>query len=498
MTSESISVLVTFTIYLVALLAIGRLSERKHSKSYEDFVSADKSLGGVATALSAAASSESVWVMLGLSGLAYWKGMAALWAALGCLLGFAFNAVFITVQLRRDSERLKSLTISDYIEDRLGDRSKILRLVSASLITFFMVSYVVAQFTGAGQLFVGLNLPGLELGGADMRYFYGVLVGALIVGVYISFGGYAAVCWTDTLQGTLMFVVMLSLPILALVKAGGPSGVAETLEPLGLLSISGAETAGWAAAGFIIGQLGIGLGYPGMPHMLVRYITVVNDVEAKRSAWISVVWSLVVLFGSAILGIATRALYPHLAESQKLAEALVLPHFCHEHLHPIFTGVVISSVTAAIMSTADSQLMYAATSFINDFWLKLTGGTTAMVSRLVALTRLAVIVMTLIAMAVAFAEVRLIYTFVLLAWGALGAAFAPIIILSLYWKRLTRWGALASLITGPAVVLIWHNVDILQRNLYELVPAFVVSFIATVVVSLVTWESEKGNVNTGG
>ncbi len=364
MSAETIGVLITFAAYLVLLVVIGMLGERRHSKSYKDFVSADKSLGGLATALSAAASSESVWVMLGLSGLGYWKGVAALWAAIGCVAGFLFNALFITVQLRRDSARLGSLTVSDYIEDRLGDRSKILRLVSAILISFFMVCYVVAQFSGAGKLFSGMDLLG-----DGTPYEVGVLIGAGIVTLYMFMGGYAAVCWTDTVQGILMFLVMLGLPILALIEVGGFSGIAEVLGPLGLLSMSGAEGLSWAALGFIVGQLGIGLGYPGMPHMIVRYITVRDDVEARRAAYISVVWSVVVLFGSTTLGIAVRALYPELALTDKDAEALVLPHFCRMHLHPLLTGVVLSAVTAAIMSTADSQLMYAATSLVNDLWL---------------------------------------------------------------------------------------------------------------------------------
>jgi sodium/proline symporter len=481
MSAETIGVLITFAAYLVLLVVIGMLGERRHSKSYKDFVSADKSLGGLATALSAAASSESVWVMLGLSGLGYWKGVAALWAAIGCVIGFLFNALFITVQLRRESARLGSLTVSDYIEDRLGDRSKILRLVSAILISFFMVCYVVAQFSGAGKLFSGMDLLG-----EGTPYEVGVLIGAGIVTLYMFMGGYAAVCWTDTVQGILMFLVMLGLPILALVEVGGFSGISEVLGPLGLLSMSGAEGLSWAALGFIVGQLGIGLGYPGMPHMIVRYITVRDDVEARRAAYISVVWSVVVLFGSTTLGITVRALYPELAVTDKEAEALVLPHFCRMHLHPLLTGVVLSAVTAAIMSTADSQLMYAATSLVNDLWLKVRKGPPPSEKTLVWTTRFAVLGLALVAMGFALFNIPLIYTFVLFAWGGLGSAFGPVIILSLYWRGLTRWGALASFILGPLTVVVWHYIPTLSTAVYELIPGFAVSFVAAVVVSLLT------------
>jgi sodium/proline symporter len=481
MQGEHIGVLITFCAYLVLLVVIGRLGERKHAKSYKDFVSADKSLGGLVTAISAASSSESVWVMLGLSGLGYWKGVAAFWAALGCVAGFLFNALFVTVQLRRASAEGDTATVSDFIADRVGDPNGLIRILSAVIITFFMLVYVVAQFTGAGDLF-----HGMELLGPETPYWLGVVVGAGIIGLYIVLGGYAAVCWTDTVQGILMFLVMLGLPILAVTKAGGFGGIVETLGPTGLLSLTGAETAGWAAAGFVVGQLGISLGYPGMPHMIVRYMTVRDDKAARNAAWISIVWASVVLFGSTLLGLAVRALAPELADSQKEAEQRVIPYICRASLPPLLTGVVLSGVTAAIMSTADSQLMYAATSLVNDFWLKLGKRKEVDPKVLVRWTRVVLVVMTVVAMLVALVKIRLIYTFVLFAWGALGAAFTPIIVLALYWKGLTRQGALASLIVGPVVVIVWHVVPPLSDLIYELIPAFGLSLVAAIGVSLVT------------
>jgi sodium/proline symporter len=429
--------------------------------------------------------------MLGLSGLGYWKGVAALWAALGCTLGFIFNAIFVTVQLRRDSGRLGSVTVSDYIEERLGDTSGLIRLISALIITFFMVCYVVAQFTGAGDLF-----EGMEILGPDRPYAYtvGVMVGALIIALYIILGGYAAVCWTDTVQGFLMFFVMLGLPILALIMAGGFGGIAEALGPTGLLSITPADAGMWAAVGFVVGQLGIGIGYPGMPHMIVRYMTVKDEKAARQSAWISVIWACVVLFGSTLLGLAARAIWPELAGDQKEAEQMVIPHVCRSYLPALLTGIVISAVTAAIMSTADSQLMYAATSLINDLWLRRGKKKEIPPERLVRWTRLLLLAMTVLAMIVALIKVRLIYTFVLFAWGALGSAFTPIILLSLYWRKLTRWGAMASLIVGPVTIVVWYNITVLHEAVYEMIPAFVLSFIAAVVVSLITWEDEKDRV----
>ncbi len=481
MQGEHIGVLITFCAYLVLLVVIGRLGERKHAKSYKDFVSADRSLGGLVTAISAASSSESVWVMLGLSGLGYWKGIAAFWAALGCVAGFLFNALFVTVQLRRASEKVEATTVSDFIAAKVGDPNGLIRIISAVIITFFMLVYVVAQFTGAGDLF-----HGMELLGPETPYWLGVVVGAVIIGLYIVLGGYAAVCWTDTVQGILMFLVMLGLPTLAVIEAGGFGGIATSLGPTGLLSLTGAETVGWAAVGFVVGQLGISLGYPGMPHMIVRYMTVRDDKAARNAAWISIVWASVVLFGSTLLGLAVRAIAPELAETQKEAEQRVIPYICRISLPPLITGVVLSGVTAAIMSTADSQLMYAATSLVNDFWLKLGKRKEVDPAVLIRWTRVVLVAMTVIAMVVALVKIRLIYTFVLFAWGALGAAFTPIIVLALYWKGLTRQGALASLIVGPVVVVVWHVVPQLSAIVYELIPAFGLSLLAAIVVSLVT------------
>lgn len=485
MTTESLSIIVTFAVYLVGLLVIGRLSERKHSGSYQDFVSAGKSLGGVVTALSAAASSESVWVMLGLSGLGYWKGAAALWAAFGCIIGFLFNAVAITVPLRRDSARLGSLTVSDYIASRLGDERGVLRILSSLIITFFMLSYVVAQFTGAGDL-----IHGMDLLGPDTPYWIGVVVGAIIIALYVVMGGYAAVCWTDSVQGVLMFLVMLGLPIYALVLAGGWSGMEAVLGPLGLFELNAVEGGSWALLGFIVGQLGIALGYPGMPHMIVRYMTVTDDKEARLSGVVSVVWASVVLLGSTLLGMAVRSLMPELAADQKAAEQLVIPMFSRTYLHPILTGVVLSAVTAAIMSTADSQLMYAATSVLNDLRGK-GQPVSAEAPGMVKKTRWVILGMSAIAMVIALLKMRLIYTFVLFAWGALGAAFTPIIVLGLYWKKLTRQGALASLIVGPTVVVSWYYIPALHEAVYELIPAFGLSLLSAVVVSLLTYQKEQ-------
>ncbi len=493
-----ISMLATFGGYLVLLLIIGYLGDRKHSGTYEGFVSADKSLGAWTTALSSAASSESAWAMVGLSGLGFYYGLPAIWAAIGCIVGFIVNGLFIMVQLRRDSEKVGALTLSDYFELKLNDRSRMLRMVSALIITFFMGVYVVAQFVAAGRI-----LQEMEVMGPGTSYQTAVLVGAAVLGFYIFLGGYAAVCWTDSIQGVLMLIVMVALPVYALYLGGGPAEVMASLEAQASLHTN-IDLLGWGVGGFFFSQMAIGIGYQGMPHMVIRYITVKDEEAARRAAVISVAWGAIALTGSALLGVIARGLYPldaagcsvagMCAPTQKAAEG-ILSFFAMTNLHPALAGLVLAAISAAIMSTADSQLMYAATALVNDFFLHFTSRRPGK-RQLVWMTRGSIIAITAVAAAVAMQEVKVIYSFVLFAWGALGSAFTPLVLLSLYWKGLNRWGALASMLAGPATIIVWHTaaikavlVDIdptLYSGAFELIPGCIVSTLAAVIVSIAT------------
>lgn len=464
-------ILVTFAVYLLALLLIGWWADRRYSGSYEGFATAGKSLGGGVAAVSSAASSESAWVMLGVSGLGYAKGLAAYWTAVGCVIGFACTSLFVVVQLRRDSEGMDVLTLGDYLERVVADPRHTIRIVSALVIAFFMSVYVVAQFMGTGKQMVGMGL---------MSYQQGVVLAAVIIGIYVLIGGYAAVCWTDALQGLLMMVVMVALPVLALVKAGGWGPVLEGLGPeLGSFWVGG-QGLNSAALGFAISQLGIGLGYPGMPHSIIRFVTVRDHRAAKNAAAIQVVWSVLVLTGSVTLGVAGRVLLPELSDPEH-----ILPALAATHLHPVLGGVILAAVTAAIMSTADSQLMMSATALVHDLWRPLFGGRGVTGRGLVIRTRVVIMLTSMAAMGMALLKPRVIYTFVLFAWGALGAAFTPVILLSLHWKRLSWQGALASFLLGPVTVVIWKLAG-LSETLYELIPAALISTVAAVLVSRAT------------
>ena len=470
-----LSLVITFVLYLITLLVIGYFAEKKFSHSYEDFVAGGKSFGAWVTAISSSASAESAWVMLGLSGIGYAKGISAYWAAVGCIIGYLINALLIMVPLNRKSMELGSLNLEDFIEDSTNDRSHILRIISAIIIVIFMTSYVVAQFTGSGKTISGMGMSSYKMG---------VIIGGIIIGLYVVMGGYASVSWTDLLQGLLMALVMLTLPIFAVIKAGGPSHIIHELSKIGLSSFT-RNAQGAVIWGFIIMNLGIALGYPGMPHVVMRYITARDEKEVKRAAIISVIWGIVVFFGSCTLGIAGRVLLPNLKDAEH-----VLPAFTKSFLHPVIAGIVLAAITAAIMSTADSQLMYAATALIHDFYKKITKKTLD-TRELVSITRLIIAGLTLLAMIFALSNIRQIYSYVLnFAWSAMGASFGPIILLALYYKDFNRWGALASLITGSVFTVVWSMLGLSERIIYVLVPAFFLSFLLGILFSIVTGGKE--------
>jgi sodium/proline symporter len=473
--SATTTTFATFGAYMVLLLGIGIWADRRFGKSYEGFVSAGRSLGGWVSAISAAASSESGWVMLGLSGLGYKHGLAAYWASFGCSLGFIFTSVFVVRQLRSSAARHEGvMTLGDYLAAHFGQGPRALRSISATLITVFMVAYVVAQFTAAGKQMVGMKL---------LSYQDGVWMGALIIGIYVLIGGYAAVCWTDMIQGLLMLAVLIVFPIYAVVLAGGFSAVGAKLSAAGLTEIwVGGQGPRWSAIAFALTYFGFGLGYPGMPHAIIRFITIRDEREARSAAIVAATYGTLVLFGSSSLGIAGRALIPPsvLTDPEK-----ILPAFTAAYFPPVIGGIILAAVSAAIMSTADSQLMLAASSLAHDLWYKVLRQRPVSEKQMTWITRGLIAILTVGALLLALAKARVIDTLVLFAWGCLGAAFSPVVMLALYWKRFNWAGAVASFVVGPMVIVVWQLTG-LSKNLHGLIPGTAASILAAVLVTLAT------------
>jgi len=467
--SSSTLILVIYILYLCVLLTVGILT-RKRTKTVADYFLGGRKVGPWLTAVSSTASSESGWVVLGATGLVYADGLSAWWFMPGCLMGYLINWFFLAGKMRRHSKENNSITVPDYIAYSFGDRFHLLRSVAVLIIFFCMLGYVAAQFTAAGKAFQAIF---------DWPYATGVLMGAVIIIIYTLMGGYLAVVWTDLIQGLLMAFGLVIMPIIAFFVVGGLSAVISAAPDASFLTFTGGKT-GYALFGLIVGLLGIGLGYPGQPHVITRYMGAASDEVIRRGKIISIVWGFLVFGGAVLLGLVGRALIPNLDDPEHL-----FPNAALMLLHPVIAGVMLSAILSAIMSTASSQLLVAASSVVKDLYESLIGRDPGE-KRLVILSRITVLVLGTLSILFALAEVRVIFWFVLFAWSGMGAAFGPIMLLSISKFKVNFWGALACMVTGFGVTVVWKLTGLSDAVIYELVPAFVLASLMAWGVTVVT------------
>ncbi|MBN1754580.1 sodium/proline symporter [bacterium] len=468
-----------FIVYMIGVLGVGIVASR-FTKTVKDFFLANRSLGALATGISSVASSESGWVVLGMVGVAYKEGASAIWIAPGCLLGYLLNWYVIARKLRKYTGKLDSLTIPDFLEDRFGDKGHILRLTAAIIIFFCMLGYVGAQFNAAGKAFDAIF---------KMDYVQGVILGAAITIIYTLLGGFRAVSWTDVLQGLLMVLGLVFLPLYGIIKLGGFGVLFSRLGQIDpyLLTISGKST-GFALVGMIIGYLGIGLGYPGQPHVITRYMAARDNQVLRRGKVIALTWGVFSYYGAIFLGLLGRVILGNIADPE-----YTFPYVAMKLFHPALAGAMLAAILSAIMSTADSQLLVAASSVARDVYQKIFHKEVHRKS-LVFISRLIVLSLGLLSLLLAMTRSRVVFWFVLFAWSGLGASFGPLIILSLFWDRVTRWGAFAGMVVGFSTTVIWKTTG-LSNHVYELVPAFIMAAIAIVIVSLLTRKTlEEQNI----
>ncbi|MBC8288353.1 MAG: sodium/proline symporter [Nitrospinae bacterium] len=473
MTELSGTIAVVFIIYVLAMLGIGVWTARM-TRSPLDFFLADRSLKAWVTAISSTASSESAWAVLGTVGLAYKEGLSAIWFMPGCLLGYLINWLFIAEKLRKHSEENRAITLPDYFENHFDDKSHILRMVSVVIIFSCMMAYVAAQFTAIGKTFDAIfGIP----------HIISISVGGAIVLVYTMMGGVRAVAWTDFAQGIIMVVGLVILSLVALASLGGFSGM------LAEVGKSSPETLQWmggkSAAAFLgsmVGLLGIGLGYPGQPHVITRYMAAKNTETIEKGTWIALGWGLMVYSSSILLGICGQALFPGLEDPEHL-----FPKAAEQLLPTLLTAVVLTGVLAAIMSTVSAQILVAASAIAHDVFSKMLKKNFSH-ERVLLVSRVTVLVLGLGAMLIALGETRVIFWFVLFAWSGLGASFGPLILFTLYSKKVTRQGALAGMLTGFLTTLIWKATGLSEALIYELVPAFLIATLSIYFVSNMTRE----------
>lgn len=463
-----------FITYLVLIIGIGFYASRRASAGLGEFFLAGRKLHRYVVALSAVASGRSAWLLIGFTGIAYKMGASAVWALAGYITVEFFLFLLYAPRLRRFSESYDCITLPDFYAERFEDRRGVLRILLAVIILLFMVSYVAAQFAGGGKAFAA---------GFGLQPTTGVLLTAGIVLLYTLLGGFLAVSLTDVFQALLMIVALVVLPITAIVHMGGWGIVQETLAALDPSLLDPAAI----GLGALIGFLGIGLGSPGNPHILVRYMAIRDAKQLRTSAVLGTAWNIVMGLGALYVGLVGRALFPAASQLPGGDTEKLYPILAQQHLHPLLFGVVVASIFAAIMSTADSQLLVAASSVVRDVYEKvLKKGQTLPQKRLVLLSRIVVVLLVLAALGFGAVAEKVVFWLVLFAWAGLGAAIGPTSILALFWKRTTRAGVIAGLITGTVATILWYYTPALKSRLYELVPAFFLSLVVTVVVSLLT------------
>jgi len=486
--------LIVFALYLVLLAAIGIYCVRLN-RTLADFVLGGRRLGAWVTALSAQASDMSAWLLIGLPATAYATGLSAVWAVIGCTVGTAFNWLVIAPRLRAESQRYGALTIPDYLAARYGGgRLHLVRVASVIVILLAYATYIASQFMAAGKVFeTTFGSVDTPWGTVHMGYHTGMLVGVGMILLYTTMGGFLAVAWTDFAQGLLMVLTVVVLPIIGLAALGGLAVMGSKLQATdpALLSLTGAEGADTLAfwMGVCVGGLSWGLGYPGQPHILVRFMALRDPRQMRRAAIIGITWAALAMAGAIFMGLVGRATLGPLDDPD-----YVMPSLAVRLMHPAVAGVMIAGAVAAMMSTVDSQLLVAASAVEEDIYIRLLGGHPRNRSA-VWIGRITVLVLGAAALPIAW-DPDSVFRTVFNAWGVLAAGLGPVVILGLLTKRTNRRGAVVGIVAGTLVAQFWQQVkpafggDRLFGN--GLVPGFLLNLALAWTVSLATGRPRTG------
>lgn len=465
--------IITFVVYLVVMLGIGVFAYRA-TKDLSDYVLGGRSLGPGVGALSAGASDMSGWLLLGLPGAIYASGMNQIWIAVGLTIGAYLNWQFVARRLRVYTEVANdSITVPDYLENRFADTSKILRVISALVILLFFAFY-----TSSG-LVAGAKLFDASFG---LGYTTSLWVGGLVIISYTFLGGFLAVSWTDFIQGILMFVALVTVPLIAINLIGGVNevgGWSATVQKVGELDPSYNSVMSGMTTFGIISLMAWGLGYFGQPHIIVRFMALRSAKDVPKARLIGITWMVLALFGSILTGYVGYAYFSDnpLPDGEKVFIVLSTTL-----ANPWIAGALLAAILSAIMSTIDSQLLVSSSALAEDVYKPFIRPDASQ-QELVWVGRAAVIGIALIALLIAGDPDSKVLGLVSYAWGGFGAAFGPVIILSLFWRGVTRNGALAGIIVGAATVVIWKQLSGGLFDMYEILPGFILCAIAIVVVS---------------
>jgi len=469
---------IIFVLTLSLPVLIGFLTLRK-TKNQSDFFVGGRRMDKFVVALSAVSSGRSAWLVLGVSGMAYLRGTGAVWSVVGYILAEMFQFIYIGRKLRTHTEAFNSITLLDYFESRYKDRKHIIRITGAIIIAIFLTAYVAAQLNaGAKALSIALDLP----------IIISLVISTVLILVYMILGGYIAVAYNDVVRAILMLLGLVVFPVYGLIKIGGLKVLLETLTKLNPAFIDPFSL----GLGVIIGYLGIGLGSPGQPHIVIRYMSIDDPEKLRLSAVIGTIWNVIMAWGAVFIGLLGRFVVPVIEElpyklPDKNPQEIIYLVLSSEFFGPILYGLLVGGIFAAILSTADSQLLVVASTFVRDLYEKIIKKNSNIdEARKLELSRYIVLLSGILALVLAYFARETIFWLVLFAWGGLGASIGPAVIFSLYWKGTTKYGIVAGMISGTLVTILWKLFLKEPTGLYELIPAFLLSALAIVIVSLLT------------
>ena len=463
---------VIFTLYLLLIISIGVLSNRFIS-SQLDFLLAGRRLGPWVTAFSERASGESAWLLLGLPGAAIAVGYGEIWAVIGIISGIILSWFLIAEKLRAETEKYEALTIPDYLHKKFNDTSGIIKIFSSVIIAVFFTFYVSAQFHGSGKI---LNtIFGIEP-------LYGISLGALVIILYTIMGGLLAVAWTDLVQGILMIGTLVILPIVGLIELSSFDAPLRDL----IMSTDSAKSSlvsgfsGLAALSVIVGGLSWGLGYFGQPHLLIRYMAIRSVKEVKQARVIAALWAIPGISGAFLIGVIGMGYFGEEFFIGKDVEN-VMPMLAQELLPAWLAGLLISGAVAAMMSTADSQLLVSTSAISEDLGVNVLKKPNKLLNSRVITVFLGIFAY-LVAMYSEWSG-KTIFSIVSFAWSGLGSSFGPALLLALWWKGVTRKGIIAGLFTGSITTIIWGSNLYLQSIVTERFISFALAFVAIIIIS---------------
>ncbi|WP_027437291.1 sodium/proline symporter PutP [Lachnospira multipara] len=484
---------VTIAVYLIMMIVVGIVFS-KDNEDTSDFYLGGRKLGPFVTAMSAEASDMSSWLLMGIPGLAYLSGLAdPFWTILGLALGTYINWLFVAKKVRKQTEILEAITVPEYFSKRFDDKKNILTCISALIIVIFFIPYTASGFAACGKLFNTLF---------GVNYFLAMIVSAIIIALYCTMGGFKAVCTTDLIQGICMTIALFIVIIFGINEAGGLTAVINNAKDLpGFFSItqihnSDTNTASPYSVITAISMLAWGLGYFGMPHILIRFMAIgdVDKLKTSRrvaSIWVVISMSVALLIGIVGLGMSAHGIIPTFTNSGDSERIIIhIANLMSSYgLFPaIIAGLILAGILAATMSTADSQLLASASAISSDL-IQTFFGKKLSDEMSVKIAKLTVVIISVIAIFIARNPNSSVFSIVSFAWAGFGASFGPVVLLALFWKRSTKEGALCGMIVGAILVFVWKYIISGLGGffaIYELLPAFIIALIVNIIVSLLT------------